>query len=159
GTYAAYAALMAVLGETTRGIHLGLTFVNVASMGLLFVLGRRLFDPLAGAVAATTFGVLSMTPMVSGTAAHATQFVVVVMLGGIILLDRSLLSKRNTTFFASGFLFGLAILMKQHGAFFGLFGGIWILWTETKSRPIAWKLLLQRVGLFSGGCVLPFLLV
>lgn len=47
GTYAAYAGIMAVFGQTVRGIHLGLLLVNLAAAALLFLLGRRLFhdDP------------------------------------------------------------------------------------------------------------------
>ena len=42
GTYAAYAVLMAVFGQTTRGIHLGLLLVSAASSLLVMRLGRRL---------------------------------------------------------------------------------------------------------------------
>src|ERR1035441_9218220 len=42
GTYAAYALIMAVLGQTAAGIHIGLALVNVASIILMFLLGRRL---------------------------------------------------------------------------------------------------------------------
>src|SRR5271165_6141379 len=35
GTYIAYAALMAIFGQTTSGIHLGLLAVNLATIGLL----------------------------------------------------------------------------------------------------------------------------
>src|SRR3954467_4436425 len=42
GTYAAYAMIMAGFGETTRGIHLGLIFVNSITTLLVYFLGRRL---------------------------------------------------------------------------------------------------------------------
>src|ERR1700734_3263261 len=36
GTYVAYAAIMAVLGQTARGIHLGLLLMNAISVVLLY---------------------------------------------------------------------------------------------------------------------------
>src|ERR1700679_496531 len=48
GTYAAYAVLMAVLGQTVAGIHLGLLLVNAAAILLIALLGMRLFGPASG---------------------------------------------------------------------------------------------------------------
>src|SRR2546425_456125 len=42
GTYAAYALIMAAFGQSPSGIHLGLMLVNVASIVLVFLLGRKL---------------------------------------------------------------------------------------------------------------------
>src|SRR5262245_56007927 len=47
GTYAAYAVILAVFGETPGGIHLGVILVNAASILLLFLIARKLFDPTA----------------------------------------------------------------------------------------------------------------
>ncbi|MFZ0307381.1 MAG: hypothetical protein WAL89_04350, partial [Candidatus Sulfotelmatobacter sp.] len=47
GTYAAYAAMMAVFGETASGIRMGLLLVNVAATILVFFLGKYLYGPLA----------------------------------------------------------------------------------------------------------------
>src|ERR1700747_3825912 len=38
GTYAAYAAIMSIFGQTITGIHLGLLLVNAATIILLFFL-------------------------------------------------------------------------------------------------------------------------
>src|SRR5262249_61562409 len=75
GTYAAYAAIMAVFGETPAGIHAGLIVVNSGSIFLLFLIVRRLFDPLAAVIAGASFGVFTIRPLVLGLAAHATHFV------------------------------------------------------------------------------------
>src|SRR5881396_133192 len=47
GTYAAYALIMALFGQTPGGIHLGLTIVNAATIVLIFILGRKLLDSVA----------------------------------------------------------------------------------------------------------------
>src|SRR6266480_1738309 len=69
GTYAAYAVIMAIFGQTIAGIHLGLLLVNLATITLIFFLGRRLFDSATGLVAAMTYAVLSVSPSVLGFAA------------------------------------------------------------------------------------------
>src|SRR5215475_2053403 len=44
GTYAAYAVIMAVFGQTPGGIHTGLALVNAASIVLMYLIGRKLLD-------------------------------------------------------------------------------------------------------------------
>ena len=149
GTCAAYALIMAVFGQSSSGIHLGLALVNVASILLMFLLGRKLLGDAAGVAAAVAFALLSLSPAVLGLQAHATHFVALAALGGILLLlraCRSQVQRRNasssseqraalipqfTTFdpqvFLAGLLFGLAFLMKQHGLFFGVFGALYLL--------------------------------
>jgi hypothetical protein len=156
GTYAAYALLMAVFGQTIGGVHLGLILVNSISIVLVFVLARRLFDPLAGVAASAAFAILSVSPAVLGLAAHATHFVALFSLGGAILLLKANENKRPLTLFLSGLLFGLAFTMKQPGIFFGLFGGLYLLWTELRARPIRWRQSIVRVALFALGTIVPF---
>src|SRR5262245_11902256 len=86
GTYAAYAALMSIFGQTVSGIHLGLLLVNAATVALVFFLGRRLINETAGFVAAASYALLSVSPTVLGFAAHATHFVMLPVLGGMLLL-------------------------------------------------------------------------
>ena len=131
GTWLAYAGIMAVCGQTTAGIHLGLLGVSLVTSLLVFVLGRRLCGTVGGAVAAGTHAVLALGTPVLGFAAHANHFVVVCALGGFVVLtgrDRPGLAR----VFVAGLLFGLAGLMKQAGVLFGLlaFGGL--LWCEVK---------------------------
>src|SRR6516162_8909555 len=85
GTYAAYALLMAVFGQSPAGIHFGLALVNAVSIILIFLVGRRLLD----VVAAIVFGLVSTSPAVLGLAGHATHFVVLPALAGMLLLLKS----------------------------------------------------------------------
>jgi len=209
GTYAAYALIMALLGQTPSAIHVGVAFVNIASIVLMFLIGRRLVDETTGVVATVCFALLSLSPSVLGLAGHATHFVVLPALGGIYILlrtqeaivaqtaksavsrvakpagaprpvaaadvpnsadghsaseqPRSLELQTAPTFhaprlnvpraprshaptlpvFLAGLLFGIAFLMKQHGLFFGLFGGLYLLWLvafenrDSDSKPRA----------------------
>src|SRR6266704_5764939 len=70
GTYAAYALIMAVFGQTPSGIHTGLALVNAASIIVMYLLGRKILDDTAGMAAAVAFGLLSLSPSVLGLAAH-----------------------------------------------------------------------------------------
>ena len=86
GTYAAYALIMSIFGQTIDAIHLGLLLINVATIALIFLIGRRLINTMAGVTAAASYAVLSVSPSVLGLAAHATNFVLLSVLGGILLL-------------------------------------------------------------------------
>src|SRR5947208_7981686 len=70
GTYAAYAAIMSIFGQTIIGIHLGLLLVNAATIVLIFFLGRRLVNTTAGIAAAASYADLSVSPSVLGFAGH-----------------------------------------------------------------------------------------
>lgn len=149
GAYAAYAAIMRVFGETIGGIHLGLMLANAAAVFLVFLLGRRLFGARGGLAACSAYAVMSVGEAVMGTQAHATHFVVLAALGGILLLLRATDTGRIHPLFWSGLLFGLACLAKQHGVFFGIFGALWLAWIY---RRRAWP----RLALFGAAMLLPF---
>ena len=128
---------MAVFGQTPSGIHLGLLFVNLGAIVLLFFLARRLFDPYAAVIASATYALMSTSPAVLGLRAHATHFVILAALGGFVLLLRGLESRRALTLFWSGLLFGVAVLMKQHGVFLGIFAFGVLLHNEWSSKIAA----------------------
>src|SRR5438045_5627469 len=62
GTYAAYAMIMAVFGQTTEGIRMGVLVVNLAAIFLVFLLGRRFGGPTVGVMAAASYAFLSVSP-------------------------------------------------------------------------------------------------
>jgi len=121
GTAAVYALIMAALGQTPSAIHMGLLLINGATTVIVFFLAMHLLGPLAAVVAAASFAVLSIEPALLGQAAHATQFVLLPALAGILLLLHSLSSHRLLALWTSGLLLGVAVLMKQPAIFFVLF--------------------------------------
>ena len=155
GTYLAYALIMSIFGQTITGIHLGLLLVNAVTIALIFFLGRRLINSTAGIVAAMTYAVLSVSPSVLGFAGHATHFVMLPVLAGALLLvhppDRRSLGR----LFGSGLLFGLGLLMKQPGAFFALFGAIYVGVRDIRSGLPLRKVVLRNLS-FAAGVILPF---
>jgi 4-amino-4-deoxy-L-arabinose transferase-like glycosyltransferase len=162
GTYAAYAVIMSIFGQTIHAIHLGLLLVNVATIALIFLVGRRLINTMAGVTAAASYAVLSVSPSVLGLAAHATNFVILPVLGGILLLlkeQRAPASepsqpKQLVRLFASGLLFGIGALMKQPGLLFIPFGAIYIVWNDL-NRRLSLNRMLLRILIFVTGVAVP----
>lgn len=155
GTYAAYSAIMAAFGQTAAGIRLGLLLVNAATIVLVFLLARKLAGPLAAFVAGTTFAVLSILPATLGFAGHATHFVVLFALAGILVLLRAFHAQRGLLlFFCSGLWLGTAFLMKQPGIAFAMFGALYIIRCTWK-QP---RLLVKQEAVFLVGVALPFVL-
>lgn len=156
GIYAVYALILAIFGQTHTGIHLGLLLVNTATIILVFLLGKRLFDPLTGVVAGASFAVLSLSQSVQGVFANTEHFVVLPAVGGIVLLLRAIDDNRMKPLFLSGLLLGLAFMMKQHGAFFIAFSGIYLLYSQLSRRQVDWSDCVLKFILFSIGVVIPF---
>jgi hypothetical protein len=158
GTYAAYALIMSIFGQTTVGVHIGLLIVNAATVLLIFFLGRRLLDETAGIVAAASYAVLSVSPTVLGFAGHATHFVVLPVVGGALLLLSALNPRSNARLFVSGILFGLGVVMKQPGAAFVLFGTAYVvlhLWKTNRPR----REILVCTSIFIVGAALPLMIM
>src|SRR4030095_13768220 len=155
GTYAVYAVIMSIFGQTITGIHLGLLLANIATIVLVFFLGRQLVNSTVGLAAAMSYAVLSVSPSVLGFAGHATHFVLLPVLGGILILLNPTSRHAFGRLFASGFLFGLGVLMKQPAVFFALFGTLYLVSSDLRRRFRPAKILLRSV-IFSAGVILPF---
>jgi hypothetical protein len=168
GTYAMYASIMAVFGQDIQGIHLGLTLINCASVIMVYLLARKFIAEPGSIMASAAYALLSLSPSVLGFAAHATHFVVLPALGGVLVFLHAITSGRLRTYFLSGNLLGLALLMKQPGVFFFLFAIIYTLYAHftdisrttegahyTRNSP---KRLFFNLGSLSLGAALPLLL-
>jgi hypothetical protein len=156
GIYVIYAILLTLFGKTHTGIHLGLLVVNGATIVLLFLLARYVFDPVAAVVTAATFAVLSLNQSVQGVFANAEHFVLLPAVAATLLLQRALTRGRPRLFFWSGLLFGIAFMIKQHGVAFIGFGSVYLLIVELRRRPIVWQQFIVRCSLFVTGVFLPF---
>jgi hypothetical protein len=155
GTYAAYAVIMEVFGQTAAGIRTGLLAANVLTILLVYVLGKRLYGNLTGVVAGASYGLLSLGPWVNGFAGHATHFVVLAGMAGLWMLLRAIEERHDWKILSAGLLFGLAFLMKQPGAAFGMFGALYLLETGGWRKG---KLLssIRRLVWFGAGAAVPF---
>jgi hypothetical protein len=156
GIYAAYAGLMTVFGQTYMGIHLGLLFINAATIVLVFLLAKRLYDSIVGLVAAAAFAVISLLPSVQGIFANAEHFVITFSVGGLWILVKALDEDRQWLLLISGLMLGSGFLMKQHGAAFILFGGLYLLIQQFRARPVLVRNLCFKAGLLTLGAIIPY---
>ena len=154
GTYAAHALNMAIFGQTIGGVHAGLLIWNAIAILLIFAIGRRLFGDTGGLVSAASYAWRSLAPDTMGTASHATQYVVPCAMAGVLFLLRAEGTAGLAAPFFSGVCFGLAFLMKQHGVLFGVFGALYLAWSD-RAR---WRQMAARLGAFGVGALLPFAL-
>ena len=143
GAYGAYTLIMAVFGQTPTGVHIGLLIVNLGTIALLYLIGRRLLNQVGGLAAASAYAILSLSPSVLGYAGHATHFVVLPFLGALLLLLRPPGKRSLPVLFASGALMGVAILMKQPGLYLAFFGGLYLLWNDFSAR-LSWRSIFWR---------------
>ena len=132
GIYYAYALVMGLFGQSASGIHLGLLLVNLGALVLLFLIARRLFDSTVGLVAAAAYGFLTINQHILGPQAHATHFVVLPALGGILFALKAVETRKRSFVFWSGLLLGLSVTMKQHGVFFLVFTLSYLLWNDIR---------------------------
>lgn len=159
GIYAVYALIMLVFGETIPGIHLGLIVANSAAIILLFILTRRLFSSNAALIAAGCYALLSIIPSFLGMSAHATQFIVPFVLGGVIFLLKAVESEKYLTLFISGMLFGLALTIKQHAVFFIVFAVFYFSVQMMSGRKRNWSRFLKGNLILVTGSALPLFLI
>lgn len=157
GTYYAYSVILALFGQNSWGIHVGLLLVNAATVLVLFFLARRLLrEPMAAAVAASAFGVLSLDRWIMGVFAHATHFVVLAAMAGLLVLFDAIDKKKVFRFVVAGALLGTSVLMKQNGIFFVALGIGSALWSEMRRTPRALRTATLHAGLVVAGSALPF---
>ena len=156
GIYAAYALIMSVFGQTHSGVHLGLLVINAATIMLIFFVGKKLYDHLAGVTAAAAFAIFSMGQPVQGIFANAEHFVILPAIGGLLLIVNSIDSKKWLSLLTGAVLLGLGFLMKQHGAAFIVFAGLYLFFCEFRRRPLNWKFFIIRCIVFFIGVLIPF---
>ena len=159
GLYYLYVLILLIFGQTTIGIHLGLLVINAATIVLMFFLGRRLLDNVAGLVAAATYAVISLSQHVQGFTANAEQLLLLPALAGILLLFRAIDSGRLKIFFAGGLLMGVALVIKHHGIFFVGFVAICLFVSYSKKPRSRWRRYLLEYAVFLLAVLIPFALL
>ena len=158
GTYAAYAVMMALFGQTPAGIHFGVLGITTLTALMLFWLGKKLLDSTAGIVAASAYAVLAACPAMLGLAGHATHFCAFFATAGLCAMWRARQNGDRLVILAAALLFGMATLMKQQAALIALWASLaWMVWCFRKFEiPVGKRL--ASLAIFGLGVVLPFAL-
>lgn len=157
GIYLAYALIEALFGQTIFAIHFGLLLVNLASIVLIYFIGRKVGEA-TGLIAAAIFSMWTLSPTVQGTQTQAEHFVVLFALLGLQCLLVARQRREVLYCFLSGIALGLAVSCKQHGFVFPLFGLTYVACRD----PARWKsqpgMLLADLGALLAGCLVPWLI-
>ncbi len=160
GTYAAYAVIMGLLGQTfgqtPAGIHFGVLCMTTLTALMIFWLGRQMLDWIAGVVAATFYAVMAASPSMLGLAGHATHFVAFFATAGLCVMWKGRVRGEWTMTATSGFLFGMAVLMKQHGAVIALWAAIFFTVTALRRSENSFGRRMGSVLIFGAAMILPF---
>ena len=155
GTYAMYALIMALFGETPAGIHFGVIIITTLTALMLFWLGKKMLDRTAGVVAATSYAVLAANTALFGLAGHATHFAAFFATAGFCLMWKARQSARWQTAGAAGLMFGMATLMKQHAAIIGVWAFGVFVWEYFRENRATGTRSLWNLAAFGVGAALP----
>lgn len=140
------ALFFACFGSSAAAIRTGLLLANIVSAFLLLAFGTRLSGLVNGLLAAGVFLLATLSEHLLGTLAHATQFVNLFVLAGYLAIlpgDRPVTRFR---YLLAGILFGCAILVKQHAAFFLLAAAVSIFMTSTGRAVAAGNITVMFLG-------------
>ncbi|MGD0589225.1 MAG: glycosyltransferase family 39 protein [Bacteroidota bacterium] len=157
GIYFIYAGILWLFGETHMAIHFCLLIVNVISIILLFIFARTAYDDWVAAAAASAFALLSMSYHVQGFWANAEHFILPFVIGAHLLLFSGLKKNRKDYIFFSAVLFSCAAIVKQQGAFFGIFGFTVLLISLWKNKSFDRRIYWKYISMFVGGAVIPLI--
>jgi hypothetical protein len=110
--------------------------------------------------ASAAFAVLNVSPAMLAMAAHATHFVVCPVLGGLLLVDRAIQTRKVAWLAAAGVCFGLAVMVRQPAVFFGIFAfGAWLAGTIRTAESSPWRRSVAGAAVFPVAAALPLLLL
>ena len=124
GLFYFYGLIVAMFGETVKGMHTGFMYINIISILFIYHAAKRLFSPIAGIIAATTFAFISLTPNLSGFTVQSEHGVAFFTSMGLLFYA---LTKKNSKwyyFLLMGIAMGLAFMVKTTGVFMALWGGL-----------------------------------
>jgi hypothetical protein len=158
GIYFIYAGILWLFGQTDTAIHFCLLIVNLLSIILLFIFARKMYDSWVGVAAAGAYALLSISYHVQGFWANAEHFIIPFIICANICLFNGIKKNQLSQFLFSGILFGCAALVKQHGAFFGIFGFIALLISLWQSGGINKKIYWKHVLIYITGIIIPLFL-
>ncbi len=117
GAASMYAIIFWLLGPTAKSVHLALLLLNVLSIVMVAILGRRFLGKRAGLFAGAAYGTYTIGLGMLGLWLYAEHFVVFFLLMGACVMPNTIKGIGSSRLIFGSFLLGIAILMKQHALF------------------------------------------
>ena len=133
GIFIIYALTFLILGQTIFAIHFCLLIANLVTIIIIFLIGKKLFDPLTGIISGATFGLLGLNPHAQGLFSHGEPFTMLFICSGVYILLLGFGSKKKLLLMLSGVFFGLGLLVKQNVLVFVGFPIIYLCWEFFKN--------------------------
>lgn len=159
GTSFMYAILMFIFGQTSTGIHIGLLFLNAATMYILYTAVKKIFNPFIALATSTIYGFMAIGFVFDGFSAHATHFICFYFSLALLFLARYLKTGKALQAFLFGLMLGMAFLMKQQAVFLVLFGGLFLLiYLQTEKKQSVLEMIKNTLP-FAAGVVIPYIVV
>ncbi len=154
GLFYFYAIFVALFGDTVKGMHAGFIVLNLATTGILFATAKKLFSPLSGLIAAISFGILSLTPYLSGFTVQSEHGVVFFASLAMLIFVYYLQNRKWYLQLLMGTAMGCAFMVKTPGLFFVAWGGIALIiqFLYLKERTV--KLFIRETIFYATGVLL-----
>jgi len=159
GIYYMYALIMAIFGESYKGIHIGCLVMNAGTMVLLYASLKRFFNPMTGVITAGIYGLMALSYNFLAFAAHATHFAVFYVALSLFFFSKYEQNKKILFALLTGGMLGMAFLMKQQAVYFILFGGITFLAFQLLDKPLNISKTIVNTLSFSAGVFIPYIVV
>ena len=155
GVFIIYALTFLILGQTIFAIHFCLLVATLITIVIIFLIGKKLFDPLTGIISGATFGLLGLNPYAQGLFSHGEPFTMLFICSGVYLLLLSIDSEKKILFLWSGLFFGLGLLIKQNIFVFIGLPIVYLCWSLLKKPRLKRKFYLDAIFYFTFGYFLP----
>ncbi len=154
-----YAFFILLFGKTIFAVKFGLLFVSIASIILLYLFVKQVFNSYIAIIATVSYALLSTHSSVLGNAAHATHFINLFAFAGFYVFLLAYSNKKYLLFFAGGLLLGITFLMKQPAVFLFPIPFLFLLYILIKEKFKNILPFFINSSLLFAGIVIPFLLV
>jgi hypothetical protein len=152
GLFYFYATVIALFGDTVKGMHTGFMYMNILTILLIYHAGKNLFSPGAGIISAITFAFVSLTPNLSGFTVQAEHGVAFFISLGLFFYALTKKNGRWYYFLLMGAAMGMAFMVKTSGVFMPLWGGLIIILDFIFSKkPKQFKPFLKNLLAYSAG--------
>ena len=155
GIFYFYAAMVGLFGATVKGLHVGFMVLNLGTILALFFASKRLFSVQAAVLTAFTYGIVSLTPSLSGYTVQGEHGVAFFVSLGILAYTYTIQSSKLLPFFLLGLAMGTAFMVKTSGVFLGLWAGIAIVGDAVfNGKPFSFVDILKKSLIYTLGVVL-----
>lgn len=152
GVFYFYAMIVKLFGSTVEELHTGFIWVNIISVIFIYLAAKKLYSPFAGVIAAVTFGIVSLTPFLSGFTIQSEHGVALWTCIGLYFYALSDKSDKNWILYVMGVFMGLAFMTKTTGLYMAFAGGLIVL-SDNFFKKTGLKKTIVKAFIYTAGVV------